>query len=66
MKNNRGINEESIKQMGLWWELNKNYLYWSDKENHFVIDEDAEKAIIPTEEYRKTHPWLKEENKDNK
>jgi hypothetical protein len=23
----------------------------------FVIDEEAEEGGIPTEEYRKTHPW---------
>jgi hypothetical protein len=53
-----------MKQWKIWWEENKDYLYWSDKDNHFVIDEEAKAAGIPTEEYRKNHPWHKEENKD--
>lgn len=64
MNKSRKENEESIRQMRKWWQENKDYLYWSDKENHFVIDEGAKAAGIPTEEYRKTHPWPKEENKN--
>jgi hypothetical protein len=40
-----------------WWNTNGNYLYWSEEEDHFVVDEEAKAAGIPTEEYRKTHPW---------
>lgn len=47
-----------------WWNENRDYLYWSDKDNRFVTDEEAKKADVPTEEYRQTHPWPKEENED--
>ena len=49
-----------------WWDNNKDYFYWSDAENHFVIDEKAKAIGIPTEEYRKTHPWPKEPDKPDK
>lgn len=44
-----------------WWKENKDYIYWSDKENKSLIDEEAKKTGIPTDEYRKTHPWHKED-----
>lgn len=47
-----------------WWKQNKDYLYWCEKTKHFVVDEEAKKAGIPTEEYRKTHPWPKEQESD--
>jgi hypothetical protein len=63
----RKTKEEKAKVVEQWekW-VNENvfYLYWSDEANHFVIDEEAKTAGIPTEEYRKTHPWPKEEELD--
>jgi hypothetical protein len=41
------------------------YVYWSDEASQFVIDSDAKSAGIPTDEYRKTHPWPKGLNKVN-
>jgi len=55
--------EQAISKLEEWWQENNDYLYWSDKENHFVVNEEAKKAGIPTEEYRKTHPWPKENGK---
>jgi hypothetical protein len=48
-----------VEQWGKWVNENVNYLYWSDGANQFVIDQEAKAAGIPTEEYRKTHPWVK-------
>jgi len=39
------------------------YVYWSEKDNSFIIDQEAKAAGIPTDEYRKTHPWPTEEKK---
>jgi len=42
---------------------NLSFLYWSTEMGNFVvvIDEEAKAAGIPTEEYRKTHPWPAEQ-----
>ncbi|MFC1524962.1 HEAT repeat domain-containing protein [Planctomycetota bacterium] len=56
-KKNRNLVIEKLKE---WWRENKDYLYWSEKDGHFVIDQEAKAAGIPTEEYRKTHPWPEE------
>ena len=40
------------------------YVYWSDEANQFVIDSGAKSAGIPTDEYRKTHPWPNEKEPD--
>ncbi|MFA5795120.1 MAG: HEAT repeat domain-containing protein [Candidatus Brocadiia bacterium] len=56
-----GIDKEKINRLELWWNTNNQYLYWSEKEGHFVVDQEAKAAGIPTEEYRKTHPWSKED-----
>ncbi|MFH1228395.1 MAG: hypothetical protein V1701_10915 [Planctomycetota bacterium] len=39
------------------------YVYWSEKERRFTIDYEAKAAGILTEEYRKIHPWPKQEDK---
>jgi hypothetical protein len=58
--------EYDTKLWNSWLQENKNYLYLSDKDNYFVIDEEAKAAGIPTEEYRKTYPWPTEPNKTDK
>jgi len=52
-----------IEQWVKWVNENVSYLYWTDKSNQFIIDQEAKAAGILTDEYRKTHPWPKEENK---
>jgi hypothetical protein len=49
---------ERIKE---WWDRNKDYLYWNNSINRFIIDDEAMAAGIPTDEYHKTHPWPKED-----
>lgn len=54
--------DKLIQEIKEWFFVNKDYLFYTTK--GFLLDEEAKKAGIPTEEYRKTHPWPKEENKD--
>jgi len=56
-----GIDIEESALWRNWWKENKEYIYWSDKEKKSLIDEEAKKAGISTGEYRKTHPWPKED-----
>lgn len=56
--------QNDLKTLEHWWKENKDYLYWSEKDVHFVVDEEAKTAGIPTEEYRKTHPWPKDIKSD--
>ncbi|MFA5794300.1 MAG: HEAT repeat domain-containing protein [Candidatus Brocadiia bacterium] len=57
-------NEDTLtKKWKQWWNDNKSFLYWSDKVNNFIVDEEAKAVGIPTKEYRKTHPWPKEPDK---
>jgi hypothetical protein len=44
------------------WGESKQYIYID--RSFFEIDEEAKSAGISTDEYRKTHPWPKEEQKD--
>lgn len=46
-----------ITDLSKWWQANRNYLIW--EENKFILDQEAQTAGIPTDEYRKTHPWPK-------
>lgn len=36
-----------------WWDANADYLVWSEKRGHLVVDEEAKQARIPAEKYRK-------------
>ena len=50
-----------VMEIDEWWRANENYLDWnSDK---FIMDEEAKTAGIPTDKYRKTHPWPKDKDK---
>ena len=51
-------NRLAVKRFEKWHEGNKSYLYRYTK-GRIAIDKEAKKAGIPTEEYRKTHPWPK-------
>jgi hypothetical protein len=48
-----------IKELDKWWKDNKNYTIWDKKSNKFIMDEEAKTAGIWTDEYRKTHPYVK-------
>jgi hypothetical protein len=52
--------QKLLREIDEWWRINKNYLFWDDKTNKFKMDEEAKAAFIWTDEYRKTHPWPKE------
>jgi hypothetical protein len=54
---------KEIKRITLWWNENKDYLFWDEQYNKYIVDEEAKISGIPTDEYRKTHPWPKEPNK---
>jgi hypothetical protein len=56
--------ENAIKAWENWWNENHDYLYWNEKYKLFEIDKEAKKAGTPTKEYRKIHPWSKEEKTD--
>jgi hypothetical protein len=55
--------DKYCSKMKNYYEINKDYFV---PEFYFIVDEKAKAAGIPTDEYRKTHPWPKEENKDTK
>lgn len=40
-----------------WYRDNDPYLVWSDRRNHLIVDDEAKRARIPTEQFRKNHPW---------
>jgi hypothetical protein len=44
-----------------WWEENRDYIYVINQQSkstfEFAIDHEAKAAGVPTDEYRKTHPW---------
>lgn len=40
-----------------WQRANGAYIVWSDSKNRFIIDEEAKRAGVPTDQYRKIHPW---------
>ncbi len=42
-----------------WFQANSNYLVWSDRDSRLIVDEEARQARVPTEQYRKAHPWPK-------
>ncbi|MFC1524966.1 HEAT repeat domain-containing protein [Planctomycetota bacterium] len=44
-----------------WIDENYDYICWSNEKDYFVIDQEAKTAGIPTDEYRKTHPWPKQD-----
>jgi hypothetical protein len=48
-----------ITEMDEWWRVNKNYLI--HKSPRFIMDTEAKAARIWTDEYRKAHPWPKDE-----
>ncbi|MBI4707328.1 MAG: HEAT repeat domain-containing protein [Candidatus Omnitrophica bacterium] len=49
--------DKELNDLITWLYENKIYFHWDKKNSCFIIDEEAKKAGIPTEEYRKTHPW---------
>jgi hypothetical protein len=52
-----GVDLVDFRQWQEWLKENGDYLVWSDSLNRLVVDAEAKNAGIPTEEYRKTHPW---------
>lgn len=52
---------DGINEIKKWYLVNKDFLYWDYDKTRFYIDDEAKTAGIPTDEYRKTHPWPKEE-----
>jgi len=51
-----------------WFHENGSYLYWVESilnDRCFAIDQEAKTAGIPTDEYRKTHPWPKDNKTPN-
>jgi hypothetical protein len=40
-----------------WWRTNSPFLTWWERTNQFIVDEEAKNAGVPTDQYRKTHPW---------
>ncbi len=40
-----------------WFRTNGPYLSWSTERQQLVVDEEAKQQQVPTEQYRKTHPW---------
>lgn len=65
-----GERKKSIQEWEVWLKDNQLYLYWDNTKEIYLINQEAKAAGIPTEEYRKTHPWPTDNKpdapKDNK
>jgi len=55
----RYIDTKSV--VASWGEAESDRQMTETFHSYFIIDEEAKKAKIPTEEYRKTHSWSKED-----
>lgn len=55
--------ESQIKIIEQWWQQNKDSIYWQRYRygGNLLIDQESKAVGIPTDEYRKTHPWPKED-----
>ncbi len=51
------VDLENAEKWQFWFEQNQDYLHWSDRLDHLVVDVEAKKAAVATEKYRQTHPW---------
>ncbi|MGE0707173.1 MAG: hypothetical protein AB7N76_16830 [Planctomycetota bacterium] len=49
-----------------WYAENRRYLYWQPHERRMRLDTAAREAKTPSEEFRKEHPWGKDEGPNEK
>jgi len=56
----RAFTQENFEQTSdweKWYRANNAYLVWSERRGKLIVDEEAKRAGVPTEEFRKKKPW---------
>lgn len=52
-----GMSARSGAEWATWLSENRDYLVWSDRKGHFVVDDVAKEAKTPTRKYRAINGW---------
>ncbi|MCI0341619.1 MAG: hypothetical protein L0216_10820 [Planctomycetales bacterium] len=57
LKEATGAQLPTAARWASWWKENSPYLYWSATSARVRVDEEAQRAKVPTATWRKDHPW---------
>ncbi len=65
LKDATGVQQPTAARWAGWWREHSPYLYWSASSARVRVDEEAQRAKVPTAAWRKDHPWPAGEGPDS-